>query len=243
MAAEVTSQATKFALQFSIIGAFMVAVAIPSALLTASKLIDDPYQIVILRADEAGKELAKCLLLSEERRPVTLVGYSFGARVIDACLRELYRQQIRWEKQQEKGSTTEVESSENSKQDDDVFEYNKEPASIVEDVVFMGLPRIVSHQALSMIRQVAGGRMINCYTKKDWFLSLMFTARGGTQTCGTSPIQDVEGIENYDVTDLVKAHKNYPEAVPAILERVNFGSPMALTGAIENAGKALTPEK
>jgi hypothetical protein len=239
MAAEVTSQATKFALQFSIIGAIVAAVAIPSALLTASQLIDDPYQIVILRADEAGKELAKCLLQSEERRPVTLVGYSFGARVIDACLRELYHQQLRWEKQQQRGSTTEVESSYKSKQDDDVFEYNKEPASIVEDVVFMGLPRIVSHQALSMIRQVAGGRMINCYTKKDWFLSLMFTARGGTQTCGTSPIEGVGGIENYDVSGIVKAHKNYPEAVPAILERVYFGSPMALVNNVENnAGKA-----
>ena len=66
---EVSSQATKAALQFSIVGAIISAVALPSALLTASKLIDDPYQIVVIRADEAGKELAKCLLLSDERRP------------------------------------------------------------------------------------------------------------------------------------------------------------------------------
>ena len=69
MAIEVSSQATKAALQFSVIGAIISAVALPSALLTASKLIDDPYQIVVIRADEAGKELAKCLLLSDERRP------------------------------------------------------------------------------------------------------------------------------------------------------------------------------
>lgn len=66
---EVSSQATKAALQFSIVGAIISAVALPSALLTASKLIDDPYQIVVIRADEAGKELAKCLLMSDERRP------------------------------------------------------------------------------------------------------------------------------------------------------------------------------
>lgn len=69
MAIEVSSQATKVALQYSVIGAIISAVALPSALLTASKLIDDPYQIVVIRADEAGKELAKCLLLSDERRP------------------------------------------------------------------------------------------------------------------------------------------------------------------------------
>jgi hypothetical protein len=69
MAMEVSSQATKAALQYSVIGAIISAVALPSALLTASKLIDDPYQIVVIRADEAGKELAKCLLLSDERRP------------------------------------------------------------------------------------------------------------------------------------------------------------------------------
>ena len=69
MAMEVSSQATKVALQYSVIGAIISAVALPSALLTASKLIDDPYQIVVIRADEAGKELAKCLLQSDERRP------------------------------------------------------------------------------------------------------------------------------------------------------------------------------
>ena len=50
MALEVSSQATKVALQYSVIGAIISAVAIPSALVTASKLIDDPYQIVVIRA-------------------------------------------------------------------------------------------------------------------------------------------------------------------------------------------------
>jgi hypothetical protein len=82
MALEVAGQATKVALQYSVIGAIISAITIPIALLTASKFIDDPYQIVVIRADEAGKELAKCLLQSDEHRPVTLVGFSFGARVI-----------------------------------------------------------------------------------------------------------------------------------------------------------------
>ena len=40
----------------------------------------------------AGKELARALLArKEDRRPVTLVGYSLGARMIFVCLRELVR--------------------------------------------------------------------------------------------------------------------------------------------------------
>lgn len=234
MATEVTSQATKYALQYSMIGAIVAAVAIPSALLTASQLIDDPYQIVILRADEAGIELAKCLLQSEERRPVTLVGYSFGSRVIYSCLMELARHQKLWEKKQGLTEKKEVGRSEsflfrNEEDESESIEYTREPASIVEDVVFMGLPRRLDRKAFKTCRQVVGGRMVNCYTRNDWFLSLMFIARAGTQTCGTSPIEDVEGVENYNVTDLVPAHADYPDAVPAILQRVNFGKPNALS--------------
>ena len=232
MGFEVTSQATRFALQFSVIGAIMAAVAVPSALLTASKMIDDPYQIVILRADEAGVELAKCLLQSEERRPVTLVGYSFGARVIYSCLMELARHQKLWEKKhglieedKEHGSSFFRQEGDESES----MEYTREPASIVEDVIFMGLPRRIDSNAFRVCRRVAGGRMVNCYTKNDWFLSLMFIARAGTQTAGTSPIENVDGIENYNVTDLVEAHANYPDAVAPILQRVNFGKPNALS--------------
>lgn len=185
-----SSQATKVALQYSVIGAIISAVAIPSALATASKLIDDPYQIVLIRADEAGKELAKCLLQSDERRPVTLVGFSFGARVIYSCLRELARQQDIWEETRaRKSNTTEKEDEKKKsirssflykkkKTDDEVtFEYDREPASLVADVIFIGLPRAIDKKVLTSCRRVTGGRLVNCYTRNDWLLSLMFVAR------------------------------------------------------------------
>lgn len=199
MAIEVSSQATKAALQFSVIGAIISAVALPSALLTASKLIDDPYQIVVIRADEAGKELAKCLLLSDERRPgklecillmdihqlshltslvvVTLVGFSFGARVIYSCLRELARQQDIWEEDQNQTTVDfRVNSSTKSKEKLH-FQYDREPASLIADVIFIGLPRVIDKTVLTSCRRVTGGRFINCYAKNDWLLSLMFVAR------------------------------------------------------------------
>ena len=181
MALEVSSQATKVALQYSVIGAIISAVAIPSALITASKLIDDPYQIVVIRADEAGKELAKCLLQSDERRPVTLVGFSFGARVIYSCLRELARQQDIWEENRKPKPSNAISPRSSflkkKSKDEQRFEYDREPASLVADVVFIGLPRAIDKKILTSCRRVTGGRLVNCYTRNDWLLSLMFVAR------------------------------------------------------------------
>lgn len=84
MALEVSSQATKVALQYSVIGAIISAVAIPSALVTASKLIDDPYQIVVIRAvsitDRAFFVVSLCITYKRTYTIVPLLGRS-GERV------------------------------------------------------------------------------------------------------------------------------------------------------------------
>lgn len=185
MAFEISGQATRVALQFSVIGAVLSAIMIPSALATATKFIDDPYQIVVIRADAAGKELAKCLLQSDERRPVTLVGFSFGARVVYSCLRELARQQDLWEESRismANSSTADTKGSQSSLlsksgEEEHQFKYDREPASLVADVIFIGLPRAIDEQVLTSCRRVTGGRFVHCYTRNDWFLTLMFIAR------------------------------------------------------------------
>ncbi|KAL7497102.1 hypothetical protein ACHAWT_007462 [Skeletonema menzelii] len=227
MAIEVSTQATKVALQFSVIGAIVSAVAIPSALLTATKLIDDPYQIVILRADEAGRELAKCLLQSDERRPVTLVGFSFGARVIYSCLRELAAQQDIWEESRYPrvdDNTERRKSKYGKKKASTSFEYDREPASLIADVIFIGLPRVIDKKVLTSCRRVTGGRLVNCYTKNDWLLSLMFMARAGIPA-GVREVKDVPGVENFDVTQFVESHTKYADAIPSILQHVRFSEP------------------
>ncbi len=231
MAIEVSTQATKVALQFSVIGAIVSAVAIPSALLTATKLIDDPYQIVILRADEAGRELAKCLLESDERRPVTLIGFSFGARVIYSCLRELAHQQDIWEQTRApKVSLDTIDEGRKSKAfgmkkaSSVTFQYDREPASLIADVICIGLPRVIDKKVLTSCRRVTGGRFVNCYTTNDWLLSLMFVARAGIP-CGVKEILGVAGVENYDVTHFVEAHTNYADAIPSILQFVRLSEP------------------
>jgi hypothetical protein len=246
MSSTLTKQATRQALQYTaIVGSFFAAVAPASTLSTISNLIDDPYQIAILRADETGKELAKCLLQSEERRPVTLIGYSFGARAILSCLIELARYQEKWEynndnkasasfenskfpDQASNDSPSRDESNRNNSAEEENIIMMREPASIVEDVVFMGLPRTSSYRVISIVREMTNGRVINCYSRNDWLLSVMFVCRGrGKKTVfGSAPASHgILGIENYDVTDMVESHTKYGYAVPKILQHIGLHQP------------------
>ena len=62
----------------------------PLALLKVSRVVDNPFSIAKSRADKAGEVLADALVnKAQGERPVTLVGYSLGARVVYACLMSL----------------------------------------------------------------------------------------------------------------------------------------------------------
>ena len=69
---------------------FISAITWPTSLLTLASLIDNPWGVCIRRSAEAGKQLAQVLIQRYHgRRPVTLIGFSLGARVIYYCLQEL----------------------------------------------------------------------------------------------------------------------------------------------------------
>jgi Protein of unknown function (DUF726) len=94
-------------------------------------LIDGTWTLVVERADEAGRELAQSLLFScAGNRPIALVGFSFGGRVIYSCLKELARLQEKWEDYYERQARGEVAQWKK----DSYFENMREPASIVCDV-------------------------------------------------------------------------------------------------------------
>jgi hypothetical protein len=65
----------------------------PLGLVKVASVLDNPFSIALARADKAGKVLARALIEKVQgERPVTLAGYSIGARVIYACLIELAEQ-------------------------------------------------------------------------------------------------------------------------------------------------------
>ncbi|EDN07247.1 conserved hypothetical protein [Histoplasma mississippiense (nom. inval.)] len=82
--------ASKQAISGTVFSPILGAVMWPVALLNLSHIIDNPFSIAKIRADKAGQVLADALInKAQGERPVTLVGYSMGARVIFSCLTSL----------------------------------------------------------------------------------------------------------------------------------------------------------
>ncbi|KFY38463.1 hypothetical protein V494_04359 [Pseudogymnoascus sp. VKM F-4513 (FW-928)] len=73
----------------TIFGSLMFALW-PLSFLKASKVLDNPFSVAKNRADKAGLVLADAIInKAQGERPVTLIGYSLGARVIYSCLMSL----------------------------------------------------------------------------------------------------------------------------------------------------------
>lgn len=228
MAFDIVSGSTTFILRQTAFASLLSAVAIPYVLVNAANMIDSSWTLAIERSDEAGRELAKSLLFSRAgHRPVTLIGFSFGARAIYSCLKELARYQEIWESQSEQ------KDMKNFRED---IMFMREPASIVEDAVLMGLPNHLSVSSWIASRQVVAGRLVNCYSRKDLILSLMFQLKrivGALRpVCGTSPVE-IPGVENFDVTDLVSGHQDYCVVTGDIMERVCLGQPCQISTSTE----------
>ncbi|KAK3824314.1 MAG: hypothetical protein J3R72DRAFT_374713 [Linnemannia gamsii] len=93
LATEVITLTAQEILKHTLLQALLSALAWPMALTRLGYLIDNPWSIALDRAKLAGLVLADSLLMRSYLgfRPVTLVGYSLGARVIFYCLLELGR--------------------------------------------------------------------------------------------------------------------------------------------------------
>ncbi|XP_032635433.1 transmembrane and coiled-coil domain-containing protein 4 isoform X1 [Chelonoidis abingdonii] len=78
------------ALKFTVLSGIVTALTWPASLLTVASVIDNPWGVCLNRSAEVGKHLAQILLSRQQgRRPVTLIGFSLGARVIYFCLKEM----------------------------------------------------------------------------------------------------------------------------------------------------------
>uniref|UniRef100_UPI00398EF40C transmembrane and coiled-coil domain-containing protein 4 isoform X1 n=2 Tax=Pristiophorus japonicus TaxID=55135 RepID=UPI00398EF40C len=81
------------ALKYTVLSGIVTALSWPASLLTVANVIDNPWGVCLSRSAEVGKHLAQVLLSRQQgKRPVTLVGFSLGARVIYFCLQELVQE-------------------------------------------------------------------------------------------------------------------------------------------------------
>ncbi|EPS27875.1 hypothetical protein PDE_02819 [Penicillium oxalicum 114-2] len=90
LATEALTQGLQQVLGSTILMALMASIQLPLVLTKLAYLIDNPWNVSLARANAAGLVLADSL---QDRnlgnRPVTLLGFSLGARVIFSCLKEL----------------------------------------------------------------------------------------------------------------------------------------------------------
>ncbi|KAJ5328248.1 hypothetical protein N7452_008638 [Penicillium brevicompactum] len=90
LATEALTQGLQQVLGSTVLMALMASLQLPLVLTKLAYLIDNPWIVSLARANSAGLVMADSL---QERnlgnRPVTLLGFSLGARVIFSCLKEL----------------------------------------------------------------------------------------------------------------------------------------------------------
>ncbi|KAF3911179.1 hypothetical protein AA313_de0209417 [Arthrobotrys entomopaga] len=92
LATEVLTQSLQQVLGSTVLMALMASLQVPLVLTKLSYLLDNPWNVSLDRAWASGLILADTLMHRNLGvRPITLVGFSLGARVIFSCLNELAR--------------------------------------------------------------------------------------------------------------------------------------------------------
>ncbi|XP_024536739.1 transmembrane and coiled-coil domain-containing protein 4 isoform X2 [Selaginella moellendorffii] len=201
----VAKELMKRGAMMTVLSGLLAALAWPSALLSATDFIDSRWTIAVDRSDKAGEILANCLLSGlHGSRPVTLLGFSLGARVIFSCLEHLAK----------KGNGMLL------------FTWRElmilVTGGIVERVVLLGAPLSLDRKRWMNARKIVAGRFVNCYSSNDWILGVIYRASILSQ--GLAGIQPVAlpGIENVNVTHLITGHSSYLSKIPEILETIHL---------------------
>ncbi|KAF7954480.1 hypothetical protein EAE96_005601 [Botrytis aclada] len=163
----------------------------PLGLLKISKVVDNPFSVAKNRADKAGLVLADALInKAQGERPVTLIGYSLGARLIYSCLTSLAERRA---------------------------------FGLVESAVLIGAPAPSDAAAWRAMRSVVSGRLVNVYSENDYILAFLYrTSSIQFGVAGLQPAQDVKGIENVNVSEMVSGHLRYQYLVGTILEKIGW---------------------
>lgn len=178
-------------LQTTIAGALTVALMWPIALIQYASGLDNTWMVCRERATQSGRLLAEAI--NDEKtvgsRPVSLIGFSMGARVIYACLLELHRLKA---------------------------------LHRVTDVILIGAPVSCDKTSWQRAREVVSGRLVNVYSRADWLLGFLYRyMEWGITVAGLSEIK-VEGVENVDVTGIVRSHGQYADKLQDILAYVGY---------------------
>ncbi|CAD6441445.1 5760ccea-a75c-4c9f-9e1f-da36a08e2d87 [Sclerotinia trifoliorum] len=192
LATEALTQGLQQVLGSTILIGLMSALQLPVVLTKLSYLIDNPWTVSLDRANAAG------LILAD-----SLIDRNLGTRPITFVGYSL-------------GSRV-------------IFSCLKELAKkgaygLVQNVYLFGSPNVVNQDDYLKAKSVVSGRFVNGYARNDWILGYLFrlTSGGIRRVAGLAPIENVPGIENVDVTELVPGHMAYRTAMPKLLREVGW---------------------
>lgn len=149
------------------------ALGLPRLVLSKIKELDGSWVRAMDKAYQAGHLLARTLykqrieahLKRESWRPVTLVGYGMGARLIFHCLEHLY--DISQRNTRAMASLTA----------EGITDAGLDVKGIVEHAVLIGAPVSTALHGWQKARLVVSGRLVNCYARFDWILALLYRTK------------------------------------------------------------------
>ncbi|CAK4032069.1 hypothetical protein DOTSEDRAFT_68674 [Lecanosticta acicola] len=194
MTTMVTSAAWGFAkmqiIKHTVLGALSAGLW-PLGLLRISRLIDNPFSVANYRAQKAGDVLADALInKAQGERPITLVGYSLGGKVIFTCLQRLAE---------------------------------RKAFGLIESVVLIGTPAPSMAAEWRLIRSVVSGRVVNVFSTNDYVLGFLYRSHSIQMgVAGLQAVENVKGVENMDVSELVSGHTTYRNLTGTILKKIGF---------------------
>lgn len=170
----------------------MGALQLPIVLTKLAYLIDNPWNVSLVRANAAGLILADSLMSRNlGKRPVTLLGFSLGSRVIFSCLKELAKKEA-------------YGLVQNVYMFGSPIVANKDEYLKVRSVV---------------VGRFVNGYSSNDWILGYLFRA---TSGGIMRVAGLAPVPDIPGLENLDVTNLVSGHMSYRTTMPRLLREVGW---------------------
>ncbi|KAJ3912198.1 hypothetical protein F5877DRAFT_2602, partial [Lentinula edodes] len=191
---EVISQIGQTVLQATVMGALMTALQWPIILTKLGYLIDNPWSNALDRARAAGLVLASVLRSRQLGvRPITLIGFSLGARVIFYALLELAKS----------GGYGIVQ---------DVFLLG----------ATLSVNTSLWEQTRSVVGGRYVNAYARNDWVLNYLFRASSAARNVNTVAGLRPIEGVQGLENVDVTDKIAGHMSYRVYMPVILEELGF---------------------
>lgn len=99
----------------------------------------------------------------------------------------------------------------------------KENKTMVHDVVLLGGAAPLEIKLWKKARNAVAGRLVNCYSKNDRILSVLYSSTNFMYAIGNYEIE-IKGVENYDVTSISPGHNDYRNKLDKILQHINYNT-------------------